>query len=777
MPPGSWWSHQGRRMQTQVPTENEASRSVRRGLGLDDFTQIAVRGFGDGRNAYPHSMAWFDGRLYVGTTRDNLCLVNARNPFKIECWPVCCQDPVDPHELRAQIWRYDPGLKEWERVHRSVMVMRDGEEVMRDIGYRGMAVFQGKSDPRPALYLTSWSATGARIIRTEDGRTFTDVSEPGLGHPSMVCFRSLQVFNGRLYTTPVGRAGHGPNEAELPVVIESDDPAKGQWRIVTRPHFGDPNNLGVFEMAAFNGHLYAGTVNDTTGFQLWKTRAEGAPPYHWTRVLTSGAYRGVDNESVLSLCAFDGALYVGSGIMGGGYNRYHKVGPAASEVIRVYPDDTWELLVGAPRITPDGLKVPLSGIGPGFNNFFNGYTWRMCVHEGWLYVSTYNWGCFLPFLSFKGWPAAFAQYVEREGVQAVTSEVGGCDLWRTRDGIHWYPVTQDGFGTSFNYGVRTMSSTPAGLFVGTANPFGPRVGVKGESGWQYQPNPRGGCEVWLGKKVPGEGGADSPRAPKPKQPERAAMRVLFQRIDRELHADQIEEAFKESGFDQIGYWADGARSPLEACENLMARLLALLGPVGGKILDVDCGRGGSTRFLARRFPPEQITAIGYKIPKWTELKRGLPGLTLLHMEPTQLDFPEGRFDGVLCVERAGFFTDRAAFLKEAFRVLRPGGRLVLADTLYSRTGETIDWSRNRKNYLRDIKAYRALLEQSGFSDVRITDATRECAGGYQTQVSRAALARFQAQEIGTDVFNGIMSRINRSLLFLRYYVLAAATKT
>ena len=756
--------------------EHTSPRIGRRGLHLDNFTQIAVQGFGDARNAYAHSMAWFDDRLYVGTTRDNLCLVSARNPMKMKCWPVLCKNPPDPRDLRAQIWRYDPRTTQWEMVHLSPMIMRDGNEVMRDIGYRGMAVFQGRSDSRPALYLSSWSATGARIIRSEDGRTFTDVSEPGLGYPSMVCFRSLQEFNGRLYTSPVGKAGHGPNVAELPIILESDDPAQGRWRIVNEPGFGDPTNMGIFEMTVFNGYLYAGTLNPTSGFQLWKTRAEGEPPYAWSRVLTSGAYRGIDNESVASLCVFDGALYVGTGIMGGGYNRRLRIGPAASESIRVHPDDTWELLVGDPRITPDGTKIPLSGLGPGFNNYSNGYFWRMCVHEGWLYLGTYSWACFLPYVLLDGCPEAVIQYIEKEGIEALASQLGGCELWRTQDGVHWHPVTLDGFGTLFNYGIRTMSSTPHGFFVGTANPFGPLVGVKTESGWQYQPNPRGGCEIWLGTRPDTKQGTGFPAPRTPNDPEHETLRLLSQRIDQESFAKQAETLYEQSGFDQMGYWGDGAQTPRQACEQLMERLLALLGPVTGRILDVECGHGGSTRYLAHRLPPRRITAIGYRHPGWKDLLRELPGLSLIHMEPTELDFPDETFEGIICVERAGAFAHRIDFLTEAFRILQPGGRLVLADTLYSRTGEVIDWTRHKKNYVRDINAYRALLERIGFAAVQTMDATAECARSYHTQISRMALARFQARQIDTDTFNGIMARVNRSLLFLRYYILATATK-
>src|SRR5262249_5517247 len=154
--------------------------------------------------------------------------------------------------------------------------------------------------------------------------------------------------------------------------------------------FGDPDNQTFFEMADFNGHLYVSTLNPHSGFQVWKTRG-GRKPYRWSRVITNGAFRGNLNEIAISMCVFDGALYVGTAIQHGGYARANAVGPAAPELIRIYPDDSWDLIVGRERWTPVGRKFPLSGRGPGFDNPFNGYFWRMIAHNGWLYLGTYKW--------------------------------------------------------------------------------------------------------------------------------------------------------------------------------------------------------------------------------------------------------------------------------------------------------------------------------------------------------------------------------------------------
>ena len=62
------------------------------------------------------------------------------------------------------------------------------------------------------------------------------------------------------------------------------------------------------------------------------------------------------------------------------------------------------------------------------------------------------------------------------------------------------PVNRQGFGNPYNYGLRTLVSTPHGFFLGTANPFGPRVAVRRGDQWRYEDNPQGGLEIWLGRR-------------------------------------------------------------------------------------------------------------------------------------------------------------------------------------------------------------------------------------------------------------------------------------
>lgn len=472
------------------------------GLSISQFKCLGKNGIGDRANAYVHGMEYFEGRLYAGMTRHSFSLLKLFPPIDppaLDPWPCNVPPSVEDLDMQGQIWRWCEA-DGWELAYRSPLIDgKHGRPAPRDLGYRGMRVFQGKSDRKPMLYASTMSTVlrgcAAHVLRSEDGLNFEPASEPGLGNPRISTFRELISFDGHLYAPPAGE-GVQFNSNRRSVVMRSSDPRPGNWHEACEPGFGEPTNNGIFMMAEANGFLYAGTFNCFEGYQIWKTPANGGGPCEWRKVIGRGAYRGPLSEIAMGICGFDGALYVGSSIQNGGYDRTNLVGPASGEIIRIWPDDSWDLLVGTPRNTPDGMKFPLSGMGPGFDNIFAGYTWRMMVHEGWLYVTTFDWSVFLQYANRPS-PTS-KKLLNGISYEQLVETGGGFELWRTRDGINWMPVSLNGMGNPYNYGGRTMVSTPEGLFIGTANPFTPETPARFASRWAYYPNPDGGTEVWLG---------------------------------------------------------------------------------------------------------------------------------------------------------------------------------------------------------------------------------------------------------------------------------------
>lgn len=480
------------------------------GLSEPDFRLTAPNGFGDRWNHYAHCMTVFEGKVYVGTTRGTFQghrWILARP--NLRPWPVNSPEHIYDVPRQAEIWCHDPATDEWTQVYQAPLVpsIKGGDRLVpRYIGYRGIGVFKGTSDAKPCIYVSTWAPQLAEppdILRSEDGVHFAPTARPPFA-PTVRSFRTLQPFDGRIHTTPTSSAAGARQISDSvgsdSTIYATDDVQASPWQPANAEGFGNPDNVTVFEMEVFNDHLYAATVNPETGFELWKTPG-GALPYPWTRVLQHGAGRGVFNEVGTSLCVFQGALYIGTGVLSGGYHRAKNIGPAAAELLRVWPDDSWDLIVGDSRDAPEGLRYPLSGFAAGFDNLFNGYLWRMVVHDGQLYAGTFNWGQIIPSLRLSTWPPDALALMDHWGREQLIESRGGAELWRSADGERWESVTLNGFGNQFNWGIRNLASTPAGLFVATANPYGPTVAQEQPDGdWGYVDNPRGGCEIWLGRE-------------------------------------------------------------------------------------------------------------------------------------------------------------------------------------------------------------------------------------------------------------------------------------
>lgn len=227
-------------------------------------------------------------------------------------------------------------------------------------------------------------------------------------------------FKGWLFTSPTGTAGGNPNATGNAVIYGTTDPAGGTWHEINIPGFGDPRNLGVFEMIGCGDFLYAGTGNPE-GYQIWRTRAEGKPPFEWECVVNRGAFRGPLNQGVASFCVHEGKVYAGSGIQHGGIDRSSGLGPAGPELIRIHEDGHWDLIVGSERETPAGRKYPLSGFRPGFGSFFNGYFWQMEAHDGWIYLGTFDWTVMVRYSETSGWPPPFRRMIDRYGMEKYPS--------------------------------------------------------------------------------------------------------------------------------------------------------------------------------------------------------------------------------------------------------------------------------------------------------------------------------------------------------------------
>lgn len=114
------------------------------------------------------------------------------------------------------------------------------------------------------------------------------------------------------------------------------------------------------------------------------------------------------------------------------------------------------------------------------------------------------------------------------------------------------------------------------------------------------------------------------------------------------------------------------------------RSFALLNPRPGAVLvDVGCGTGEDVLALAARVQPGG-RAIGVDASEamLAEARRradGRPGVALVHCDAHRLDLPDACADGVRAERTLQHLDDPAAAAREMARVVRPGGRVVVAE--------------------------------------------------------------------------------------------------
>ncbi|MBG1264977.1 class I SAM-dependent methyltransferase [Nostoc sp. WHI] len=186
------------------------------------------------------------------------------------------------------------------------------------------------------------------------------------------------------------------------------------------------------------------------------------------------------------------------------------------------------------------------------------------------------------------------------------------------------------------------------------------------------------------------------------------------------------EYYGQSEFFNVGYWRSDTQNQQSACFNLMEKLLEFIPEKQGTILDVGCGLGATTSYLLKYYSPADVVGINIST---TQIERSIvnaPGCNFICMDAVQMEFEDNFFDNIICVEAAFYFDTREKFLKEATRVLKPGGNLILADIIFETTQYFGDWIVPQNNNVKDIEEYKNLYQQAGFQDIEFVDATDEC---------------------------------------------------
>jgi tocopherol O-methyltransferase len=288
--------------------------------------------------------------------------------------------------------------------------------------------------------------------------------------------------------------------------------------------------------------------------------------------------------------------------------------------------------------------------------------------------------------------------------------------------------------------------------------------------------------------------------PSPKQNpipgEGVAVGVAPRAADIAVHYDELDDAYLQiwSEHAHHGLWRTGRESVEEAVTALVdvAADAAQVGP-GSRVIDLGSGYGATGRRLARQRDAEttSLTISQRQHDHAVEADGGDPRLVQLLRNWFDNDLPDASYDAVIAIESLAHL-EAVPALKEALRVLRPGGRIAVCDLVAG--DEVPRWQvkpllrkmeqESHVVQLRTIAQLRDEFTAAGFVVDETLDLTRGVRNTWPRAVIRLVRTLRGNEQLRTSLFGGqyendgfvrslVRMTLGQRLGAVRYYLVSA----
>lgn len=149
------------------------------------------------------------------------------------------------------------------------------------------------------------------------------------------------------------------------------------------------------------------------------------------------------------------------------------------------------------------------------------------------------------------------------------------------------------------------------------------------------------------------------------------------------------------------------------------------------ILDIGCGGGRTVSKLAAIATQGKVFGVDFSEESIAATKRtnarcmAAGRVEVHHGSVSQLPFPDGLFDLVTAVETHFWWPNLPTDMREIFRVLKPGGHLIIIAEIYKGANTTVaklaeKYASRTGMKLLSVDEHRELFANAGYSEVQVT---------------------------------------------------------